>query len=141
MRHNQHGFSVLWFGLLALIVALAGIAGWRVYESTSSLHTSSTLSEAILTGVVTEGPTAPVCTTDKPCEKAVGNHTIEALDSSGNVAATSKTDENGQYTLRLRPGQYTLILVPEAGLGHANNQIDIKAGTTVHDIMVDTGIR
>lgn len=142
MKHDRQGSSALWLVLLVLVVAMTGVIGWRVYEARSSANIGTTSAEATLTGTVTEGPTAPVCREGDSCTRTVSNHTIEALDVSNSIAATSKTDDNGRYTLRLQPGRYTLILVPQIGLGHtANGQVDVKAGITTHDLTVDTGIR
>ena len=142
MKHKQHGFSALWLGVLVAISAMVGVAGWRVYQIRSGMLTDDTSEAAILTGTVTEGPTAPVCRADAPCERAVSNHIIEALDVSGRVAATGKTNDIGQYSLHLHPGHYALVLVPQIGLNPvAKYQVDVKGGTTTYDLSVDTGLR
>lgn len=142
MKHKQHGFSVVWLGVLIAVVAVAGVAGWRVYQIRSGMSASDISATATLVGVVTEGPTAPICRADVSCERAVSNHTIEALDASGHIAATGKTNDAGQYSLQLRPGHYSLVLVPQIGLSPASKyQVDIKAGVTTYNMSVDTGLR
>jgi hypothetical protein len=141
MRHKQAGFSLAIVALLVVVAAATSLISWRVYVA-SSTPTSSVEVGATLTGIISEGPTAPVCRTDVSCERPVSNHTVEALDSSGGIVAQGSTDDNGRYTLQLQPGHYTLVLVPKVGLGNIpDNQVDVKAGVNTHNLSVDTGLR
>jgi|GEM_PF-1607509 hypothetical protein len=108
-------------------------------DTSNSLNTAGL---AILSGVVTQGPTAPVCSTSGGCYSVVSNHTIEAEDSDGKIVTTTKTDSNGKYTLHLKPGHYSLVLVPSIGSGVLKgNEVDVINGTNSLDLSADTGMR
>lgn len=142
MKRKQYGFSVVWLCVLIATVVVAALAGWRVYQIRSGMLANDTPATATLAGTVVEGPTAPICRANVSCERAVGNHTIEAVDTSGHIAATGKTDDAGRYSLQLRPGHYSLVLAPQIGLNPITKyQVDVKAGVTTYDLSVDTGLR
>ncbi len=111
-------------------------------NTSSESSGSSETGAATLTGTVTQSPSSPICPSSGSCSSAVANHTIEALNSSGQAVASTKTDDKGVYTLKLQPGTYTLKLVPAVGMGVIkNNTIAAKAGVNHFDLNVDTGIR
>lgn len=99
-----------------------------------------------LTGVVTYGPTVPVCTSGKPCSSPLQNTTIKVLDNKGNLVTTAQTDASGVYSVGLSAGSYQLVPVTNIGLGGMYQPIySVMVGpggtTTQYNIYIDTGIR
>jgi hypothetical protein len=94
-------------------------------------------------GSVNRGPIQPV---GKPGQKntaPVANAVVKALDANGKEVARTKTDKDGYYELKLKPGKYTLV-GPRGGIPPRNFKKDIEVlqrGWTRVDIKVDTGIR
>ncbi|SRR5258708_1038943 len=142
MEGKQSGFTFVALAIGILLVILLGIVGARVYDIRTANNTPQSVVQVKLEGVVSEGPTSPVCAADVPCTRTVDGHIVEAVDARGNVVASTKTDGSGHYSLSLAPGQYTLVLVPKIGLGNiTGNQVDVKTGTNTFDLSVDTGLR
>jgi hypothetical protein len=92
-----------------------------------------------LYGVVTRGPTTPVCRVDVPCTKPYGHSTL--VFSRLGVTRRVTTDAQGRYRIGLAPGRWSLrvkgaqfgvkptaVTVPSARYGKLN-------------VLVDTGIR
>lgn len=106
-------------GLLALVLALTG------------LH-----------GVVTRGPTTPVCQVGTPCsEPAVG--AVLVFSRSGVVAARARAGARGHYAVWLLPGIYTVRISPPQTIGGLRpRQVRVRAGASGRvDFAIDTGIR
>jgi len=102
-----------------------------------------------LTGHVTIGPLQPVQRqgepepTPGPEVYAAWKIVIYTLDMRQEVARVSIDDE-GNYTIELRPGTYTVTAEQATGRGlsQATHTVGITAGqTTQQDIDIDTGIR
>ena len=92
-----------------------------------------------LSGVVTRGPTTPVCRVDKPCSAPYAHATL--VFSRAGLAKRVTTNTKGAYRIALPPGRYALRVqgaqfgwkpsfatVPRARYGRLN-------------VFVDTGIR
>lgn len=96
-----------------------------------------------LHGVVTRGPTAPVCRAGMPCsEPAVGVQLT--FSRGGKVAATALTAAGGRYSVRLPAGTYTVAQRPAAriGTGIRPQQVRVAGGASRRvDLFIDTGIR
>jgi hypothetical protein len=96
-----------------------------------------------LHGVVTRGPTQPVCQVGKPCSApAVG--VVLVFSRSGHVAARVRTVTGGRYSVRLLPGTYAVRLqpVPTVGSGMRPRYVLVPRGSPVRaDFFIDTGIR
>lgn len=93
-------------------------------------------------GVVTRGPTTPVCRVDKPCsEPAVG--TVLVFSHNGGVVARVRTGAGGRYSVRLRAGFYAVRVSPPQRIGGLKpTQVRVRAGVSSHlDFAIDTGIR
>jgi hypothetical protein len=60
-------------------------------------------------GVVLAGPTCAVVTPEEPCPPRPVAAEISAHGGGGAVVASTRTDADGQYTLSLEPGDYTLV--------------------------------
>ncbi len=143
----QRGFAGAGVIVAVLVVALMAVISFVVAQKYSARPLSSgagnsQTAPATLSGVVTQGPTRPVCNDAAPCTSPVASHTIEAVDADGKVAATTKTDSAGKYSLHLEPGHYTLKLVPRAGLSAlSNSEVDVTGGSQELNLTVDSGIR
>lgn len=95
-----------------------------------------------LHGIVTRGPTQPVCRIGTPCTKpAVGALLVFSQD--GRVAARVRTGTGGRYSVRLRPGVYAVRLSPVPRIGgirprevHVADRVFARV-----DFSIDTGIR
>jgi hypothetical protein len=99
---------------------------------------SATTSGSGLFGVVTRGPTAPVCVAGRPCSApAAGAVIVFSRGGSAVARAIARTD--GSYRVRLAPGVYAVRatsgqLVPAS--------VRVRAGGARRiDFSIDTGIR
>jgi hypothetical protein len=94
-------------------------------------------------GVVTRGPTTPVCRVGKPCSApAVG--ALLLFERNGRVAARVKTRARGAYSVRLRPGYYLVRIAPAPRLGKSIRpyRVHVRSGVFRRlDFSIDTGIR
>jgi hypothetical protein len=94
-----------------------------------------------LHGVVTRGPTTPVCRVGTPCsEPAVDVLLVFTRD--GRIAARARTGVGGVYSVRLPPGSYAVRLNPSPAIGGLSpRQVRVRVGMTREDFRIDTGIR
>jgi hypothetical protein len=93
-------------------------------------------------GVVTRGPTTPVCQVGKPCsEPAVGAVLVFSRD--GHVAARVRAGAGGLYAVRLGAGTYAVRVSPTQRIGGLTpGQVRVRAGFDGRvDFRIDTGIR
>jgi len=114
-----------------------------------------------VTGRVTAGPTCPVERVDHPCPPQPVSATIKAQKTSrtfgrrcgssstikaqktSRTFARTRSDANGDYSMRLAPGRYTLVVqtgslfprCPATAVTVPRNQV------VTADISCDTGIR
>ena len=97
----------------------------------------------LLHGVVTRGPTTPVCHVGVPCSKPAPG--VELVFSrAGAVVARVRSGVGGRYSLRLRPGAYDVRLAQTAmiGTGLAPRRVTVSSAAQARvDFRVDTGIR
>jgi hypothetical protein len=97
----------------------------------------------LLHGVVTRGPTTPVCRVGVPCsEPAPGAVLVFSRD--GRVVARVRAGDRGRYSVRLRPGPYAVRLAtqPRIGSGLAPRAITLPAVVSTRlNFSIDTGIR
>ena len=97
----------------------------------------------LLHGVVTRGPTTPVCQVGVPCsEPAPGAVLVFAHD--GRIVARVRAGDRGRYSVRLRPGSYAVRLAarPKIGSGLAPRAITLRAVLSARvNFSIDTGIR
>ena len=92
-----------------------------------------------LTGVVSRGPTTPVCRVDVPCSKPYANALV--VFTSAVVTRRVRTDEKGGYRVGLTPGRYG-VRVAGAQFGWKPLFAVVPRGRYARvDIFVDTGIR
>jgi hypothetical protein len=97
----------------------------------------------LLHGVVTRGPTMPVCQVGVPCS-APAPGAVLVFSRGGQVVARARAGERGRYSVRLRPGTYAVRLAskPRIGMGLAPRAITLRAVLSVRvNFSIDTGIR
>jgi len=94
-------------------------------------------------GVVLAGPTCPVVTPEEPCPPRPVDAEISAHDGEGAIVASTRTDADGDYTLSLEPGSYTLVADTDAALPYCDPvTVSVPVDRPMHaDISCDTGIR
>lgn len=95
-----------------------------------------------LHGVVTRGPTTPVCRVGKPCsEPAMG--AVLVFSRGGAIAGRARAGAGGRYTVRLVPGLYAVRVSPPQRIGGLKpSRVRIRAGAPRRlDFQIDTGIR
>jgi hypothetical protein len=97
-----------------------------------------------LYGVVTRGPTKPVCSADESCSEPAVHTKLRFLRQSV-LVATVVTDARGHYRLRLPRGLYTVRVAgaPAGGLGGRIDpaSVRVRAVWRHQNFDIDTGIR
>ncbi|MBA2476694.1 MAG: hypothetical protein H0V40_12165 [Actinobacteria bacterium] len=58
-------------------------------------------------GILTRGPTQPVCTAEEPCEAPAAGVTLSFV-RAGRVSGRARTGSAGGFRLRLAPGLYAI---------------------------------
>jgi hypothetical protein len=93
-----------------------------------------------LYGLVTRGPTAPVCRVGTPCTGPAGNTTLLFVSTAGTTRV--RTTAKGRYTIALAPGVYT-VRTTQRGIGGVRpSRVRVTRGAFAHqNFFVDTGIR
>jgi hypothetical protein len=96
-----------------------------------------------LHGVVTRGPTTPVCRVGVPCSApAVG--AVLVFARAGHETTRVRSGAGGRYSVRLAPGYYTVTIgsVPRIGFGLRPGRVHVARGIDARlDFSIDTGIR
>ena len=92
-------------------------------------------------GVVTIGPTQPVCQIGVPCSKPAAN--VELVFMRPSVKKSVRTDARGRYSVRLARGTYTVEVTPPRtiGAGIQPRRITVRSAPQRIDFRIDTGIR
>jgi hypothetical protein len=120
-------------------VALALVA-LAIASSAVSAAAPSSLASG-LRGVVMRGPTKPVCTETEPCEEPAAGVVLR-FARLGRVAARVTTRAAGTYSVRLRPGRYTVTTPQRVGAGLTPRVVRVSAGRIARvDFHLDTGIQ
>ena len=92
-----------------------------------------------LRGVVTKGPTTPVCRAETPCS-APAPH-VALVFVRGGITRRVTTGNDGRYRVTLIPGTYQ-VRIPGARFGSMPRTAVVPAGRiAVEDFSIDTGIR
>jgi hypothetical protein len=95
-----------------------------------------------LHGIVTRGPTMPVCKVGTQCSGPAAG-TVLVFSRGGRVAARVRTGANGGYSVRLHVGLYAVRVSPPQRIGGLSPvQARVRAGASSRlDFAIDTGIR
>ena len=92
-----------------------------------------------LHGVVTRGPTMPVCVVEKPCSAPAAAVRVAFL-RAGRAHRTT-TDAKGRYRIALAPGRYTVRVTGDR-FGVKPTAVVVPRGRfALQNLYVDTGIR
>lgn len=94
-----------------------------------------------LQGVVTRGPTRPVCSASEPCTAPAARTGLIFI--FGFRRWTTTTDARGRYRIALPPGTYRVLLArPPAIGGIRPTRVLVPAGRfSTRNFTYDTGIR
>ncbi|HEX9599326.1 MAG TPA: hypothetical protein VF963_08105 [Gaiellaceae bacterium] len=97
-----------------------------------------------LYGLVTRGPTKPVCSAEDSCSEPAAHTRLRFLRSTV-VVATTVTDASGRYRVRLPRGVYTVRVAgaPASGIGGRIDpaSVRVRAVWRHQNFDIDTGIR
>jgi hypothetical protein len=107
-----------------------------------SLGGAATTQVSGLRGLVLQGPTAPVCRTDDPCEEPAREIRLQ-FRRGGKVVAEVNTTKAGRYSVRLRAGSY-VVTSPRrrVGTGLTPRVVQVPRGRIARvDFHLDTGIQ
>jgi hypothetical protein len=105
------------------------------------MATFAALVLVLLHGVVTRGPTQPVCQVGKPCS-APASGVVLVFSRSGRDVGRVRTDSAGRYAIRLAPGYYAVRVAPKPAIGRGMRpqRIHFVRASRI-DFEIDTGIR
>jgi hypothetical protein len=130
---TARGARMRWSPVVVALVVGAGACG---SQPLSSVTTG-------LTGTVVRGPVAPACQSGAPCD-APFSAGFTVLRSARPVTAF-RSDDQGQFTVHLAPGSYTVVPGPDAPIlsppSQAKEVIVGPSGLTAVRLEFDTGIR
>ena len=95
-----------------------------------------------IAGVVTRGPTTPVCRVGVPCSEPAAGIVI-AVWRDGGLVARAATAADGTFRLRLRPGAYVVGVARKLPVGGSQPKaVLVRPGRfTAVRLAIDTGIR
>ena len=92
---------------------------------------------AVVTGLVTIGPTMPVCQAGVPCDRPAAGVTL-TFTRAGRTASV-RTTAAGRFRIRLAPGLWAVRA--DAGRALAPHAIRVRAPAEKLSFAIDTGIR
>ena len=123
---------------LAAVVLGAVVVAVACASSTAPSPTTG------LTGTVTRGPVTPVCRVDVPCDAPFS--ASFSVQQNGRQVAQFRSDQNGQFTVFLSPGSYTVVPGTDAPIispAQQTKSVTVVANgqLTVVQLSFDTGIR
>ncbi len=127
-----------WPWLVVIVVVLGAFGLWLYYHS----HTGQT---ATISGTAMVSPTSPVCQFGGPCSKPLLSYSVEVNDSAGKKVAKTKSDMDGKFRVKVKPGRYTLIgtAIPvNLAIGGGQQPVVVADGEDVRVVIrFDSGIR
>jgi hypothetical protein len=100
---------------------------------------SANASTSGLRGLVTRGPTTPVCVAGLPCSKPAKNLVITF--TRGSARRSVKTDSKGRYLIALAPGAWKISIAGTRFGYRPRSALVPKGAVGVRNITIDTGIR
>jgi hypothetical protein len=93
----------------------------------------------VVDGLVQKGPTGPVCLVTNPCVAPVSGEFTVTRD--GNTVLHFKSNADGQFRIRIAPGDYSVVPDPSVGIGNQTKGMAVAAGDSVSvTVTFDTGI-
>jgi len=104
--------------------------------------TASATGSSGVGGVLYRGPTAPVCREGVPCDAPASGVTL--IFTRAALVLRVRTGRDGRFSLALKPGVYTVRIVPAPtiGSGLAPRTVRVPVGGWARvRLTVDTGIR
>jgi hypothetical protein len=117
-------------GLVALAAPMLSIGSTPAATPVSGLR-----------GLVLQGPTAPVCRSDDPCEQPARGIVLQ-FRHGGKVVAEVKTTKAGKYSVKLRAGSYAVTTPRRVGTGLTPRVARVPRGRIARlDFHFDTGIQ
>lgn len=117
--------------LAALALASAGMGAASSLQLTSGLR-----------GVVMRGPIKAVCMDDESCDAPAVGVVLE-FRQAGRLVASTRTRAAGAYTIRLRPGTYSVRTTGRpVGSGLTPRLVHVPKGRLARVVFhLDTGIQ
>ena len=91
-----------------------------------------------LQGVVTRGPTSPVCSAGKPCT-APAKH-VKLTFVRGSLRRSATTDDRGHYRIVLPAGSYRVAIAGALAFKPRSTTV-VANGVRTQNFAIDTGIR
>jgi hypothetical protein len=95
----------------------------------------------LLHGVVTMGPTQPVCQIGTPCTKPAAD--VQLRFTRPGLTKSVRTDLKGRYSITLPRGTFAVQVVParKIGGGVKPQRVTVRTSGQRIDFDLDTGIR
>jgi hypothetical protein len=93
-----------------------------------------------LQGIVTKGPTRPVCRAGEPCEASVQ---VTLLFRRAGHTYRVRSGRDGRYRILLAPGYYTVTTLERVGIGRIimPRAVHVRRAHVDRNFAIDTGIR
>ena len=129
--------------MLRRVLAVSGAVALTVMLTGCATHSTSQQppSDMTIHGKVTSAPTCPVETIGSPCPARPASGVLVEVLRGQNVVATTHTDPDGQYLMRVLVGDYDLRATMQRGYpGTVTKHVTAKADVTA-DLVLDSGLR
>jgi hypothetical protein len=126
------------YALLGALVLLTAGCGAYAFPGGGSPSADT----GLVSGRVLAYPCAPVERIDSPCpDRPIAKVEIDYI-SGTSVAARTVTDSNGNYSIRLEPGTYTVRFNSYMRVISGPTKLSVAAGSSVvANYLLDSGIR
>jgi hypothetical protein len=124
--------------MVALVAAMS-----LALAACGATTTPSAVATGTLTGRVIAGPTCPVERPGHPCPPRPVSATVQAKTYTGRTVASTHTDKDGRYRLKVPVGTYTIVAVTPKPFPRCSPvSVAVSANhETRAGISCDTGIR
>ncbi len=143
---------VVVLGIASVFYLIASTNPGSSTTSTSSSSTSQSTIQGVIAGVVTVGPSQPMCSQNQACTVDLTGYSLIFSSQCGAAACdkqnfTAQIAPSGHYSILLAPGNYSIVgLSPSCKwVGCASTfpkAVTVEGGQQlVVNVDVDTGIR
>ncbi len=96
----------------------------------------------IVSGTLAAGPTCPVERVGSPCPNRPLQTTVLIVSRFGRVVASTRSDGQGRYVVRVAPGSYLVVVETAVWPRCPTTRIVVEdSGPTRANVLCDTGIR